>query len=109
VLGPGKAAQKIAIHWTPCRFGGERPWFGCGCGRSVVNLCSPSGDRFACRRCYGLAYATQHAMPRDRNLLKAQKIQMGLGGSANMLDEFPERPKSMHWKRYNRLRALHDQ
>jgi hypothetical protein len=30
--------QMIALHWTPCRFGGERPWFVCPglcCGHSV--------------------------------------------------------------------------
>jgi hypothetical protein len=21
--------QRVAIDWTPCRFGGERPWFMC--------------------------------------------------------------------------------
>jgi hypothetical protein len=28
--------QRILIAWTPCRFGGERPWFRCSCGRHVV-------------------------------------------------------------------------
>jgi len=26
-----------------------------------------------------------------------------------MLDDFPPRPKGMHWKRYNRLRKLYNQ
>jgi hypothetical protein len=37
--------QRVAIAWTPCRFGGERPWFVCSvasngvyCGRRVVKL-----------------------------------------------------------------------
>ena len=43
----GGREQHIATVWTPCRFGGKRPWFQCGyCGRRVVRLyivrpCSP--------------------------------------------------------------------
>jgi hypothetical protein len=49
-------AQRIPIAWTPCRFGGERPWFVCSvasngeyCGRSVTKLYG-AGRLFACRR-----------------------------------------------------------
>jgi hypothetical protein len=37
--------QRVPIRWTPCRFGGERPWFVCAvrasgvyCGRQVAKL-----------------------------------------------------------------------
>jgi hypothetical protein len=33
---------------------------------------------------------------------------MKLGGSANMLDDFPEKPKGMHWRTYERLCRFHD-
>jgi len=53
--------QPVPIRWTPCRFGGERPWFVCDvrangmyCGRRVAKLYG--GDRlFACRHCFGSA------------------------------------------------------
>ena len=35
-------------------------------------------------------------------------IQMRLGGSASMADQFPDKPKGMHWRTYDRLRRLHD-
>jgi hypothetical protein len=35
----GAREQHIAIVWTPCRFGGKRPWFQCGrCARRIVWL-----------------------------------------------------------------------
>jgi len=33
---------------------------------------------------------------------------MKLGGSASMLDDFPDKPKGMHWGTYDRLRRRHD-
>ena len=57
--------QRVTIEWTPCRFGGERPWFVCSvatngvyCGRRITKLYG-SGRLFACRHCYWLAYASQ--------------------------------------------------
>src|SRR5262249_27391801 len=50
--------QRVPIDWTPCHFGGRRPWFVCSgysggryCGRQVAKLYAP-GKLFACRRCY---------------------------------------------------------
>jgi hypothetical protein len=100
--------QRVTIAWTPCRFGGERPWFVCSvqsCGRWVTKL---YGRLFACRRCHRLAYECQQESTRHRGLAKARKIRMQLGGSANMFDEFPDKPKHMHWRTYNRLRRVHN-
>jgi hypothetical protein len=33
---------------------------------------------------------------------------MELGGSANMFDGFPDKPKGMHWRTNDRLRRTHD-
>jgi hypothetical protein len=40
--------------------------------------------------------------------MKAQKIRRQLGGSLSMVDDFPPKPRGMHWKRYERLRQQHD-
>jgi len=106
--------QRVPITWTACHLGGRRAWFRCSvysggryCGRRVALLYG-AGELFACRRCYGLAYASQQESAHHRGLGKAQKIRMRLGGSPNMLEEFPDRPKGMHWRTYDRLHRVHD-
>jgi hypothetical protein len=106
--------QRVPIAWTACHLGGRRPWFVCSvyssgryCGRRVA-LRYGAGELFACRRCYGLAYASQHEALHHRGLGKAQKIRMQLGGSPNMMEEFPDRPKGMHWRTYELQRDTHD-
>ena len=94
--------QRVPISWTGCHLAGQRPWFVCSCGRRVAVLYG-AGRLFGCRRCYGLAYASQRQTPRDRGWEQAQKIRMKLGGSANLLEPFPEKPKRMHWRTYLRL------
>jgi hypothetical protein len=100
--------QVIDLARTPCRFGGHRSWFRCACGRHVSTLYSPNGRPWACRHCYRLTYATRQASPLDRHLLRAQRIRRRLGGSPNMLEDFPSKPKGMHWRRYGRMRNVHD-
>ena len=106
--------QRVPITWTACHLGGHRPWFICSvysngryCGRRVA-LLYIAGELFACRRCYGLAYASQHEALHHRGVGKAQKIRMRLGGSPNMREAFPDKPKGMHWRTYDRLRRMHD-
>jgi hypothetical protein len=97
--------EPVPLEWTPCNFGGERPWFVCpgvGCGRRVAILYGP-GKYFLCRHCYDLRYESQRKDKQDRALRRAQKIRMRLGGTANMLELFPERPKGVHHDTYMKL------
>jgi len=103
--------QRVPITWTACHLGGRRPWLVCSvysagryCGRRVAVLYA-AGELFACRRCYGLAYASQQETPMHRGLSQAQKIRRRLGGNESLFDSFPEKPKGMHWRTYLRLRA----
>jgi hypothetical protein len=108
------AKQQFPVAWTPCQFGGDRPWFICSvyangtyCRRQVTKLYN-FGRLFTCRHCSRLAYASQQESAHERGLLKARRIRARLGGSGNMLDDFPEKPKGMHWRTYERLCRIHD-
>jgi len=102
--------EPVSMVCVPCRFGGTRPYFICpgvvndiACGRRVVKLYGP-GRYFLCRHCYRLAYASQNEGEWDRALRRANKIRMRLGGDPSMGSLFPERPKGMWRRTYERLR-----
>jgi hypothetical protein len=94
----------VRLDWSPCTYGGQRAWFLCpaaGCGRRVAILYG--GGIFACRHCYRLAYPSQRESADDRALRQAQNIRKRLGGTANMMEPFPPKPKGMRWRTYERL------
>ena len=97
--------EPVPLSWTPCNFGGERSWFicpGANCGRRVAVLYG-LGRYFLCSHCYDLTYESQRENEMHRALRRAQAIRERLGGSANMMEPFPEKPKGMHLKTYMRL------
>lgn len=58
--------DRVALAWTPCYFGGARPWFLCpGCSRRVAVLYA--FPRFRCRLCHPvLRYASSVHAPHNR-------------------------------------------
>jgi hypothetical protein len=107
--------QNVPITWTACALGGQRPWFlctaviaGAHCGRRAAKIYLGGSAAFACRRCYGLAYASQSNSAFHRDIAKAMNIRMRLGGSPNLFDPFPNKPKGLHGSTYQRLRKIHD-
>ena len=101
--------QRVPIVWTVPHFGGYRTWFCCTrCGRRVAKLFFGGSAFFACRRCYGLAYESQLESLPHRGIGKARKIRVKMGGDANILDDFPPKPKGMHWRTYARLRHVYE-
>ena len=98
---------ELFIHfaYTPCNYGGERTWLICPntlCNRRVTCLYG-TGEYFLCRHCNNLNYQSQHQNYRDRQLTKAQEIRQQLGGSKSLFQSFPDKPKGMHWKTYQKL------
>ena len=87
-----------------CHFGGYREWFACpasGCGRRVAKLYG--GRIFACRHCYGLAYASQSETDYQRYQRRASAIKERLGWDTSPSAYWGNRPKGMHRKTFGRL------
>lgn len=104
--------QTIALTYTPCNYGGWRPWFICpgegggvACGRRVSKLYW-GGSLFLCRHCLDLGYASQRTPAAERALRKARRLQNKIGECRDIFGNpapFPDKPKGMHWKTYDRL------
>lgn len=102
-------AQEIALTFTPCRFGGQRTWFICYCGRRVGKVFLPcmmynGGQRvvrFRCRFCYGLTYEQR----RERDgywtaLHRIERIEARWLGEIS--DDWISKRKGQHWRTFNR-------
>ena len=99
----------VTLEWTPCNLGGRRAWFLCparGCGRRVAILFG--GSIFACRHCHKLAYECQRETDDDRAMRRADTIRRRLGWGAGIANPEGGKPKGMHWRTFERLKAEHD-
>jgi hypothetical protein len=100
--------QQVPIQWTPCRFGGERPWFICAvhangvyCGRRVAKLYDV-GKLFACRHCYRLGYQSQRGDRMDQAHHRLKRLHEKLGADYDDPEmPPPPKPKWMRWKTYS--------
>ncbi|SIP96916.1 hypothetical protein [Aquipseudomonas alcaligenes] len=101
---PTQYDYAVAIGWTPCHLGGERPWLHCPrCDRRVAKLYG--GTLFACRHCMRLNYRSQQASRRDRALDRAWTLRRELGCDSGPFDypaDYIQRPKGMHRKTFTR-------
>jgi hypothetical protein len=107
--GGRSPATYVPLVWSPCPYGGRRPWFLCpgggpgGCGQRVAVLYR-AGTAARCRHCFGLAYASQRHDRPTRLIIRAQQTRRRLGGSGSLMEPFPPRPRGMHERTYRRLR-----
>lgn len=100
--------QHVSVRWSPCHFGGMRPYFLCPggiggrwCSRRVTKLyLGPRG--FLCRHCYDLAYESQCEAWDLRLARQARKHRAALGGSLEAGSAVPPKPKGMHRRTYER-------
>ena len=98
----GKGRTRVDLVYTDQHLGGRRRWFVCpDCGRRCL-LLYQRVERLACRACHDLAYASECESREDRLRRRARTIRRRLGGSANLLDPFPDKPKGMHRSTYAR-------
>jgi hypothetical protein len=98
------ARQRIPIVWTPCNFGGLRPWFICTkCNGRVGKLYNSVGVSLSCRRCLDLRYASQRRGSKSRAYLQALRLRLRLNDFAKIGGPVPDRPRGMHTSTYRRL------
>jgi hypothetical protein len=94
-------SYSISLEWTRCNYGGSRAWFVCPTCRQRVAILY--GAAFACRECLRLAYDSQQDSGWNRSLRRSRTTRMRLGGSSNLAEPLPGKPKGMHWRTYRRL------
>lgn len=99
----------VQLDRTPCHLGGSRVWWRCpaqGCGRRVAVL--HFDEDVACRRCLDLAYRCQREVAYNRALRRADKLRQRMGWVPGIAHGAGLKPKGMHWRTFDRLRALHE-
>lgn len=101
--------EPIAIRWRSCRLGGVRPLFVCpgqsgACGRKVTKLYA-AGRFYLCRHCNGLTYASCNETRSIRAIGRSNRIRKRLGGVPGMASSFPDRPRRMWRRTYERLKS----
>ena len=99
VPGPGQLASmgtSIDLEWTPCTFGGTRPWFLCPECHNRFAVLHYRHIGFQCRTCQQLAYASSHASKVERRRLKLERIAK----KAGITYQSAERPTGMSWDRW---------
>jgi hypothetical protein len=97
--------QNVRVSWAKVHLGGERPWMHCPhCATRVAKLYAGLGGYF-CRACVGNPpYASQQLTAQGRAHYQACKLRLLLQGEAQLSRPFPERPRNMHRRTYDRLR-----
>jgi|HubBroStandDraft_1064217.scaffolds.fasta_scaffold45655_1 hypothetical protein len=100
----GPVDRIIPYANTPCNYGGKRRWFRCPKCKKRAAVIFFHHRACACRRCHDLVYPSQRQKSTDRALHRAQLVRIRLGGSANLSQPFPNRPKGMWRSTYARLR-----
>jgi hypothetical protein len=92
----------VMVDWTPCNYGGKRPWWLCPCcGRRVAVLWG--GGTYACRHCQQINYESTRNTPESQAFARAGKVRKQLGWCAGIANPPGGRPKGMHQRTYERL------
>ncbi|ACT58324.1 hypothetical protein [Hirschia baltica] len=98
--------ERFELAFTPQHFGNERMWIVCkSCQRRCRVLYG--AKLFRCRKCYELTYPSQYEFIRIPNLSTAETLKDKLGGEAGFVYPFPNKPKGMHWKTYQRYERVY--
>ena len=98
-------SQQIRVSWTPVHLGGWRPWMHCPYCQKRAAILLRGFAGYGCRACLGNPlYACQSRSTHGRRHFELCKIRLLLGGMASPLEPFPDRPRRMHRKTYERMK-----
>ncbi len=89
-----KIEKRVGIVWTPCRYGGKRPYFICPhCLRKTYTLrITINGP--VCRSCIQAGYKSQSKDELDIAWQQAHKAKSKTSNG---------KPKGMHWKTFDKM------
>jgi len=97
--------QNVQIAWTPCHFGGYRPWFLCPgdrCDRRVAILYGP--QPMLCRHCWRIAYPSQSENQVQRLCRRLRSVEANCAKERGKIsNENLKRPKGMHHRTFQSL------
>lgn len=95
---------RVPLSNTANQFNGKRAWFLCPyhhCDKRVKKLYI--AHRLGCRHCLKLTFQSKNESHSDRMARKADNIRAKLGWRSGILHPEGPKPKSMHWKTFDRL------
>ena len=99
--------ELVPFAYSRSNYRGRRNWFECPTCRRRCRILY-GGSYFRCRRCHSLKYDTQYSSPFSSGASRVLRIRQRLGDKGSIDDPFPEKPKGMHWKTYERLQVEAD-
>lgn len=114
-----RVAVTVGVDWTPCHYGGRRPWFACPeCGRRCALLYGTTRrGRFGwtCRTCSALRHASMREGEVERAQRAVRRIRRDVFGQpadhpavrapALNWGDVPARPRGMWYRTYWRRLA----
>lgn len=99
---PIMVSETVHLTFTACHFGGDRPWFRCPhCGRRCAILWGR--ERFLCRTCQGVAYASRNESASSRAIRRIHEIRARLETDTYAPVSSIARPRYMRSDRYRSL------
>lgn len=104
VFGPHqiRVRETVKLSFTPCHFGGDRPWFRCPCCDRRCAILWGRG-RFLCRSCHRVAYPSQNESIGSQAIRRIHEIRAALGVEASLPIEHIKRPRYMRYGRFQTL------
>jgi hypothetical protein len=93
----------LYLDSTHCHLGGDRHWFLCPDCQERKAILYLIDSKFSCRKCHNLTYQSQNETVDDRRRRKARKIISKFGASNSLLETILEKPKGMHYSKFQEL------